>query len=70
MPHIIDRLYFTRRAEQSLTAMAAAAEGSGARAAHGVLSQAYAMLAAPSPEAPSDGREALACWADEGGFPR
>jgi len=69
MPHIIDRLYFTRRAEQSRIAMAVAADA-GAKLAHRQLEQAYATLAAPGFAAPSDGREALACWADEGGFPR
>ena len=70
VPHIIDRLYFTRRAEQSRMAMGAAA-GAGARLAHRQLARAYATLAAPSLAAPhSNGREALARWADDGGFPR
>jgi len=67
MPHTINHLYFARRAEQSRIAMGAAA-GSGARLAHRQLTQAYAMLAEPSPAAQGDGREALACWADDGGF--
>jgi len=69
MPHIIDRLYFTRRAEQSRVAMTVAADA-GAKLAHRQLEQAYATLAAPSPTAQGDGREARATWAIEGGFPR
>ena len=67
MPQAIDRLYFTRRAAQSRIAMGAAAE-SGARLAHRQLTQAYAILAEPSSAAGSDGRDALACWANDGGF--
>jgi len=67
MPQTINRLYFARRAEQSRIAMGAAA-GSSARLAHRQLTQAYATLAEPSPVAQSEGREAFARWANDGGF--
>jgi len=67
MPQTIERLYFTRRAEQSRIAMRAAA-GRGARLAHRQLRKAYAILAEPAPASRSEGREELACWANEGGF--
>lgn len=67
MPQTINRLYFARRAEQSRVAMGAAA-GSSARLAHRQLTQAYAVLAEPSYAAQGDGRDALACWANDGGF--
>ena len=67
MPQTINRLYFARRAEQSRIAMGAAV-GLGARLAHRQLTQAYATLAEPSAVGQGEGREALACWANDGGF--
>lgn len=67
MSHATDRLYFTRRAEQSRVAMGAAA-GPDAQLAHRLLMQAYATRAESCLVAQRDGREALAGWTNDGGF--